>query len=275
MKTFRADLHCHSYYSDGEDSPFELLAKAKAAGLQGLSITDHDTMEAYSPDVFEEAKRLKIQLLTGIELSSELQDASIHVLGYGFDWKNTHFQQFLAESRKRRRTRNLAILEKLKKHKMPIEEEELIAFVERKSRIIGRPHIAQLMIKKGYVLSVQEAFERYLREGASCYPFGIKFHPREAIDQIHQAGGKAVLAHPHFLRSGVLKKELLSLFFDGIECHYGTLPKELEQEWVKLAEKRGWLATGGSDYHGSFKPHVSLGCSWVGEAVFNKLLEPA
>ncbi|MBI3508639.1 MAG: PHP domain-containing protein [Chlamydiia bacterium] len=276
--TFRADLHCHSYYSDGEDSPYDLLAKAKASGLSGLSITDHDTIEAYVPGIFDEAKRQSIQLLPGIEVSSEWQGLSVHILGYGFDLKSASLSAFLHEMRQRRRKRNLAILEKLKTRNMPISEEELLGFVQQKSphpqaahRTIGRPHIAQLLVHKRHVKTTQEAFELYLKEGASCYAFGVKFTPREAIEQIHAASGKAILAHPHFLKGGSFLREIVALGFDGVECHYGTLAKELQKPWLELAEKRGWIATGGSDYHGSFKPLTPLGCSWVSEAVFERL----
>jgi hypothetical protein len=281
MSDFRADLHCHSFYSDGEDAPFDLLAKAKAAQLSGLSITDHDTVEAYSPELFDEAKRLGIRLLAGIEVSSELYGASVHILGYGFDLNHPALHAFLKEMIERRRTRNLAILAKLKTKKIAIEEEELISFILKHSkhpgrnRTIGRPHIAQYLLHKGVVSTTQEAFEKYLKEGASCYASGIKFHPKEAIEIIQLAGGKAVLAHPHFMQGGHFRKEILALPLDGIECYYGNLSKELERPWVALAQERGWIATGGSDYHGSFKPHISLGCSWVGEATFNKLSEIA
>lgn len=278
MKIFRADLHCHSCFSDGEDSPFDLLAKAKASDLQGLSITDHDTLDAYTPLLFEEAKRAQILLLSGIEISSELHNHSVHILGYGFDVESDSLKQFLQQMRERRRLRNLEILKKLKLKNMPIEEDELLEFVQKSvkypvpHRTVGRPHIAQMMLLKKYVTTLREAFDLYLREGASCHAFGIKFHPKDAIEQIHLAKGKAVLAHPHFLKGGSLQKEILALPFDGIECHYGNLNKALERPWIALAKKRGWIATGGSDYHGSFKPHIPLGCSWVGEAVFNQLL---
>jgi len=277
MSEFRADLHCHSYCSDGEDSPFELLAKAKAANLQGLSITDHDSMEAYSPLLFDDAKRLGIHLLPGIELSSEYEGSSVHVLGYGFDLNSPSLGMFLVYLKERRRDRNLAIFEKMRQHRMPITEEELIAFLQTHTkdpnvhRTIGRPHIAYFMLHKGYVSSTQQAFEMYLKEGGLCYASGIKVLPKEAIEQIHRANGKAVLAHPHFIKKGERLRQILSLPFDGIECHYAALPKELELPWLDIANQKKWIATGGSDYHGSFKPHIPLGASWSGESVFKAL----
>lgn len=267
---FRADLHCHTTCSDGSDSPIALLRMAKQANLQGLSITDHDTFDAYTPELFAEAKDLGLHLLPGIEISSELDGHSIHILGYGYDLNSPSLPAFLIQMHERRAERNQAILAKLAQRKMPISEEELKAFAV--DRTIGRPHIAQLMVQKGYVKTPRDAFELYLKEGALCYAPGIKFHPREVIAEIHRANGKAVLAHPHFIRKGSSLRKLLDLPFDGIECYYGNLAKALELPWLKIAQDRGLIATGGSDYHGALKPHIPLGCSWVNEATFQQLL---
>lgn len=266
---FRADIHCHTICSDGSDHPLLLLRLAKQAGLQGLSITDHDTMDAYTPELFADAETLGIRLLSGIEISSELEDISVHILGYGYDLHDLKLKDFLIQMQKRRAERNSAILHKLAAKKMPISEEELKAFATE--RTIGRPHIAQLMVSKGYVPTVRDAFEHYLREGAICYAPGIKYHPREVIDQIHEAKGKAVLAHPHFFKKGGLLRKLLDLPFDGLECYYSKLAKALELPWLKIAKERGLIATGGSDYHGTLKPHIPLGCSWVNEHTFELL----
>jgi predicted metal-dependent phosphoesterase TrpH len=247
--------------------------KAKEAQMQGLSITDHDTISAYTPELFEKAKELGIQLLTGAELSSEFQGATVHILAYGFDLHSKVLQNFLQLIITRRTERNLAILKKLALHKMPITEEELVDFARSviKHKTIGRPHIAALMVRKGYVISERDAFERYLKEGSLCYAAGFKVTPQDTINAIHQARGKAVLAHPHFYPKGRFLKELLTHPFDGIECYYGNLSKEVELPWIKIAQERGLLITGGSDYHGDLKPHIALGCSWTNETTFNAL----
>jgi predicted metal-dependent phosphoesterase TrpH len=242
---------------------------AKQAGLQGLSITDHDSMDAYTPELFADAKELGIRLLTGIEISSEQDHIPVHILGYGYSLEDANLKEFLIGMQKRRGERNRAILEKLARQKMPISEEELKEFATE--RTIGRPHIAQIMVKKGYVQTIRDAFERYLREGGLCYAPGIKYSPKEVIEQIRSAGGKAVLAHPHFYKRGSFLRKLLSLPFDGIECYYAKLAKALELPWVNTAREKGLIATGGSDYHGALKPHITLGCSWVNEHTFKKL----
>lgn len=268
-KEFRADLHCHTNCSDGSDAPLKLLRLAKQMDLQGLSVTDHDTTDAYTKEFLAEAKNLEIEILPGIEISSEMEDASVHILGYGYDLDDLGLKQFLVLMQERRRERNRAILKKLNERKMVISEEELKAFATQ--RTIGRPHIAQIMVNKGYVSTVRDAFELYLKEGGVCYAAGIKYNPKEVIDQIHKAKGRAVLAHPHFIKKGAFLRKLLDLPFDGIECYYSRLDKALEKPWLKLAKDRGLIATGGSDYHGDFKPYISLGCSWVGEHTFRLL----
>ena len=182
---FRADLHCHTICSDGTDSPIEVLHMAKRAGLQGLSITDHDTTAAYTGELVEEAKKLAIRLLTGVEGSSELETIPVHILGYGLDLESQSFRTFLERMQKRRTDRNRLILEKLFKKNMPISEEELTSFAQK--RTIGRPHIAQLMIQKGFVSSIKEAFDLYIKEGASCYAAGLKHKPQEVIEEIQRA----------------------------------------------------------------------------------------
>ncbi|MBI5272901.1 MAG: PHP domain-containing protein [Chlamydiia bacterium] len=269
MEAFRADLHCHSTHSDGSDSPETLLEKATLVHLQGLSITDHDTMSVYTPELFARAAHLQIRLLPGIELSTELDQTAVHILGYGYDIRSASFQSFLQEMQRRRMERNRLILKKLAKRSMPIAEADLMRTNAQHS--IGRPHIAALMIKKGYVGSMQEAFERYLKDGASCYAAGFKYTPLEAVEQIHLARGKAVLAHPHVYKKSTLIKKILDYPFDGIECYYALLPRELESPWLNIAKERGWIATGGSDYHGAMKAHIPLGASWVNEATFNAL----
>jgi 3',5'-nucleoside bisphosphate phosphatase len=265
MNEFRADLHVHTDCSDGSDPPLPLLDLAKAAGLSGLSITDHDTIQAYTPELEAKANLLHLELLMGVEISSEWEALTVHILAYGFD---TTLQVFLNQVVERRNERNRKILEKLKKKGIVIEEEEIR---RGSAQIVGRPHIADAMVRKKAAASVQEAFDRYLKDDAPCYAPGGKFAPHEVIAAIHQHRGKAVLAHPHFLKRGHFLRDLLHLPFDGLECYYGRLPKEQEKPWLKIADEHHWLATGGSDYHGIMRPFAPIGSAWVGEETFRKL----
>ena len=205
----------------------------------------------------------------GSEISSEMEGTTVHILAYAF---GPGLIQFIQDVGEKRIERNRKILESLRKKGIVVEEVELRT--AGPAQIIGRPHIAQAMIRLGAVASMQEAFDRYLKDGAPCYAPGGKFAPLEVIQKIHEGGGKAVLAHPHFLKRSRYLRELLLLPFDGIECYYGRLPKEQERPWIRLAKERKLIATGGSDYHGANRPMIPLGASWVGLETFEALKTP-
>lgn len=266
---FRADLHCHTTFSDGTLTPEQLLHLAKEIGLSGISITDHDTIGAYTtaPAV---AKQLGILLGTGIEFSCIFQKMSVHVLGYDFDLDSPAIAKLCARHQQRRTYRNKAILDNLSRLSMPISEEELMAIGEK---TLGRPHIAKLMVAKGYVSSIKEAFNHYIGDGKPCYASGEGVSVQETIEIIHQGRGKAFIAHPHLLEHSRKIKELLKSPFDGIECYYAKFSSEQENRWVQVAKERGWLISGGSDFHGSSKDYIQLGCSWVDEDKFHKIFQ--
>ena len=262
---FKADLHCHSTCSDGTFSPSELLHLAKQAGLSGLSITDHDTIAAYTPGLFAEAEKLGICLLTGIECSSE---EDVHILGYHVDPTSPSLLVFIDGMQRRRKERNDQLLEKFRKKGITFTEEELKPMDDPSA---GRVHVAQILIHKKLATSIRDAFDRYLKEGASCYVPGERCSPEEIIESIHKAKGKAILAHPHLIRKKNILKGLLELPLDGLECYYGILQHYRNAPFVEIAKRKGWIATGGSDFHGKNTPHLTLGCCWVDEATFNKL----
>ncbi|MBA3814948.1 MAG: PHP domain-containing protein [Parachlamydiaceae bacterium] len=279
MNPYRADLHCHSTCSDGSLSPIEIIQLAKKIGLSALSITDHDTIEAYK-SAFPAAKEAGIALLPGVEFSAMLNNVSVHVLGYGFAIDEPIIQTFCNQHFERRHQRNREILKLLDKHGMPISEEELIEacpfnLEQPFKHSTGRPHIALAMIKKGYINNIYDAFARYLAEGKSCYAQGAPFSVEETIDIIHRSKGIAIIAHPHLQKSNRVIKKLLEMNFDGMESYYGNFPLQRHQKWLQIALNKNWLITGGSDFHGTIKPHIPLGCSWIDEekyqAVLNKL----
>lgn len=274
MNEFRADLHCHSTCSDGSLTPAEIVSLAKQVGLSALSITDHDTVEAYAsaaPLCLEN----QITLISGVEFSTQFEETSIHILGYGFDPDHPAITQLCARHTERRRQRNLEILSLLSKHGMDISEDDLTdaasAILKEKRHSIGRPHIALAMVKKTYVESVQEAFKKYIGDGRPCFARGMAFSIQETIDTIHQAKGVAIIAHPHLIAHPHIVNALLEMNFDGIECYYGTFSTKDNARWLKIARKKEWLITGGSDFHGDIKPNITLGRSWIGEEHFNAL----
>lgn len=261
---FKADLHTHTTCSDGSFSPEELIAHAKEIGLSALSITDHDTIDAYKRAI-PAAKAAGIILGSGVEFSALFKSMSVHVLGYDIDLHSIPLHAFCARHQERRYLRNRAILAKLAAHGMVIEEEEL--------KGCGRPHIAQLMVEKGFVPTIAAAFQKYIGDHRSCFVRGESFSVEETLDIIHQAGGKAFLAHPHLIEHRNKIKPLLELSFDGIECYYARFPRTDADKWVKMAAERGLLVSGGSDFHGTVKHFLPLGASFVDEehfqAIFN------
>lgn len=264
------DLHIHSSFSDGLFSPGEILHMAKEKGLAGLSITDHDVFSAYTNELFALAARLQLKLVSGIELSSLFENKSVHVLGYNFRPDSVSLQRFIEKLQQLRYERNLKILEKLKEYNIYIAEKEL--YPELKMQCKGRPQIASLIVQKQGAANFQQAFNRYLKEGACCYMAASKFETERAIEEIHLAGGKAVLAHPHQIASKARVLKILKLPFDGLEVFYSRLPLFKEQKWLQIAREKNLLITGGSDFHGTEGSTNFIGSSWIDAANFKQLL---
>jgi hypothetical protein len=191
MTNFRADLHCHSTCSDGTLSPAQLIAHASELNLSGLSITDHDTTAAY-PEAFAVAQACGIRMIPGVEFSSDHKNESVHILGYSYQLNHPQIQKLVQRHIERRKNRNLAILQLLAQHDMPIKAEE----IDHSDHTIGRPHIAQAMVDHGYVETIQEAFLKYIGDSKCCHARGVPISAVETIDIIHQAGGLAIIAHP-------------------------------------------------------------------------------
>lgn len=254
------DLHMHSYCSDGSDAPEELLIKAKQAGLNGISITDHDTISAYTPQLFERAKALEIDLISGVEFSTFYKETNIHILGYNFDLDSLQIRAFCKRHKERRKSRNLQILEQLKTLGMPLSPQELYSNEEA---LIGRPHIGAEMVKKGYVESIQDAFNRWIGDGKPAYVRGEYFDIDETIATIKEAKGKVVLAHPILVGKKSLLRDLCKLKLDGWECYYARFSAHQNEEMVAIADKHGFIRTGGSDYHGAIKPFNEIGSAYT------------
>jgi len=268
---FRADLHCHSTCSDGTVTPEGLIALAKEIGLSGLSITDHDSVDAYESAI-PAARAAGIRLGSGAEFSTVDHGVSIHVLAYDIDLKHPDLHAFCKRHIERRTHRNRQIIEKLAAHGMEIDPESL------ESRIaggmpVGRPHIAEALIEKGYAKTINEAFQKWIGDGKPCFDPGFPITTDETIELIHQVGGKAFIAHPHLIRKSSHIPKLLEKPFDGIEAYYGTFSADQEKKWLKLAEDKKLLISGGSDFHGEIKPAIRLGCSWVDQEHFERIFE--
>ncbi len=269
MLDFRADLHCHTIYSDGSFTTREILLLAKQKGLQGLAITDHDSIGAYR-DAITEAQEIGIELLTGVEFSAAHHNISIHILGYGFHPFDPTIQRLCDFHKQRREERNAAIIKKLCEHNMALTIEEVNAAASHPATTIGRPHIALAMMRKGYVASIQDAFWEFIGEGRPCFSRGHDVSVADTLDVIHQAKGVAIIAHPHLIKNQGILQELLEMNFEGLEGYYAKQSPQQNARWLKIAEKRNWLITGGSDFHGEMRSG-DLGSSYVLEETFRKL----
>jgi 3',5'-nucleoside bisphosphate phosphatase len=272
MTEFRADLHCHSTCSDGSFTPAELIILAQQIGLKGLSITDHDTTSAYET-AFPLAEQFGIKLLPGVEFSTHQNGVSVHVLGYAFTPSHPAILSLCERHVQRRKERNEGILKRLAEIGIPLSNDDIMDEGGKQTHTIGRPHIAKALVRKGYVESIQEAFKKYLAEGKPGYVTGTFFDVKETLQVIHEAQGLAIIAHPHLIEKSEITQSLLEMPFDGIECYYGNFSLEQNQRWIKIGDRKGWFKTGGSDFHGSVKPTIPLGCSYVGEETFNFLYQ--
>lgn len=260
----------HSTASDGTFSAKQLIDMAKKAGLQGISITDHDTVAAYNDEVISYAREKDLLLLPGVEFSCRYEDVSVHVLGYNIDPLSESILDLCLKHIERRAHRNRAILEKLKEKGIELDMAELM---KKGQSVIGRPHIASLMQEKGYVSSMQAAFESYIGDDKPCFVTGKPFSIAETIEIIHAAGGKAFFAHPHLAHSKRAVKKILEKHkFDGLEGYYAKFSPKEEKEWIHLADDMGLLVSGGSDFHGNNKPMDSLGSSWVDYEALKKIM---
>lgn len=268
MDEFRADLHCHTTCSDGTVTPSDMIQLACDLNLQGLSITDHDTIAAYQ-EAFPAAEAKSLPLISGVELSAVHCEISIHILAYSFPLHSPAIQKFCQRHHERRELRYRKILDLLASKEMPLSLEDLSFLPSPYS--LGRPHIAAAMVKKGYVQTIQQAFHEYLGEGKPCYVSGSAFSVEETLDVIHQANGLAIIAHPHLIENIGIVRDLLEMPFDGIEGYYARFPASAHERWLKIGARKGWLITGGSDFHGSIKPNLPLGSSWVNAETFTIL----
>ncbi len=255
------DLHMHSIFSDGSKTPEELVDEAVALGLQGIALTDHDTV-AGIPRFLAAAEAAGIRAVSGVEVSAEIERGALHVLGYGVDHRDPAFNRQLDWIRTGREERNLDILQKLNRLNMRITLDDVKSFAG--ADVIGRPHFAQALIAKGYVHDKREAFDRYLGKGKLAYAERRRLDIPATMELIRSAGGVPVVAHPFTLRRTPRElKKLLARFKEsglvGLEVYYSEHSPEKRRAYKTMAQDLGLLATGGSDYHGAMSPGISMG----------------
>lgn len=257
------DLHLHSTNSDGSDTPEELVRRGRRIGLTAMALTDHDNMSGV-PGFLEACRTEGMTGLAGVEISAVAGEGlrTLHILGYGVNPRHPLVQELLGRVRDGRAWRNEQILTKLKGLGLKLEWPDVQSCAGQD--VVGRPHFARALMGRGYVSSVAEAFDRFLAKGRPAYADRYRLESAEGIRMIREAGGVAVIAHPFTwetdearLQAGVAALQELGLA--GIEAVYSEYTPEQTIALLRLAKKMKLLTTGGSDYHGSFKPEIAMG----------------
>ena len=272
----RIDLHSHTTASDGSLTPEELVRLAKQQGVTALAVTDHDTI-AGLPRAIAEGERAGMEVIPGIEISCLYGGTELHILGYFINPDDPHLETALAQYRASREDRNQRIVQRLQELGCDLSYADVKAIAG--SATVGRPHIAQALIRKGYVKSVSEAFDRYLADDAPAYVPRLLPSPAEAIGLIRQIGGIPVLAHPVY--TSRLKEPfeqvcatLKGLGLLGIEAIYSSHNRQQTNRYRSIASNQGLLISGGSDFHGEAKPNLLVGTGYGNLKVPADLLEP-
>ncbi len=255
------DLHAHSTASDGSDSPGDLARLAAEVGLSAIALTDHDTLEGVA-EITATAHPLGVRVIPACEISCEVERGTMHLLVYFLDDASGPLQDRLSFLQAARASRNDRIIATLQDHGIAITLDEVLD--EAGGGSVGRPHLAAVLVRHGYVDSIQQAFDVWLAKGRPAYLGRERLEPSEAIDLARRSGAVSVLAHPGTL--GLEAAELddfvgsLATFgLSGVEAEYGRYSRDERDAYHSLAARHGLCVTGGSDYHGSYKPGLFLG----------------
>ena len=270
------DLHTHSNISDGSMTPKELVNCAKKSGLAAIALTDHDSVAGVK-EAMDEGKRIGLEVLSGIELSVQ-STAETHILGYGIDIDNESLLLKLEDVKKLRAERIQKTVERLRELEFDITMED----VKKCSggTIIGRAHIARAMTEKGYTTSIKEAFDLYLSSGKSAYINMQNLTAEEGIALINNADGKAFAAHLHLMKKEDNElfeylKYLKSVGLCGIEGYYTDYTEEMQKKYMQMALDLNLEISGGTDFHGKMKPHITIGVGYgnlkIPYRIFEKL----
>ena len=240
------DIHLHTCYSDGHDTPAQVVARVAAKGLGLMAITDHDTVEGVAEGIAA-AEKAGIRCLAGVELSTYL-DQEIHILGYNVPYYDPAFLQHIAQLQAMRRERVQRVVTKLRHHGI-----KLVVRDELDSPSAGRSHIAELLVAQGFVRTKAEAFDKYLGKGAPCYVEGGRISPAEGVRLLASVEAVAVLAHPfRMLQSATLDRlvaDLVAEGLGGIEVYYPNYNAAVRAQLRGVAMRHDLICTGGSDYH--------------------------
>ena len=251
-----ADLHLHTQFSDGTFTPEELVLHAQKGGLSCIALTDHDTVEGCARTAAACAA-VKMEFITGAELTAEHQDTEVHIIGYFLDTHNPALLARIATFQAVRQNRIHEMVAALNKMGVPLKVEAVFALANCRSP--GRPHVARALVKEKLVGSLDEAFERFLKKNRPAWVPKTKMSALESVDLIHQAGGLAVMAHPGLNHNDDIIPDLVAVGLDGIECFHTKHSTSMSEHYLEIAEKHDLLVTGGSDCHGFSKNRPLIG----------------
>lgn len=254
------DLHTHSTYSDGTVSPSSIVERAVAAGLSAVALTDHDGFEGLAEAAGTASGR--IGFIPGVELSVDWNGRAMHLLVYWVEDESGPLQDALAGIRDSRWTRNVEMIEALQALGIEITVEEVLE--EAGHGVVGRPHIAAVLCRRGVTATNAEAFEQYLGSGGVVYRQRTRLLASDAVGLARASGGVTSVAHPHTVAESVdgyreLFEGVAALGVDGIECHYVEYEPDLRTRLAAWADDLDLVPTGGSDYHGAYKPGIEVG----------------
>ena len=257
----RIDLHTHSLCSDGAQTPADVVRTAAAAGLSAIALSDHDCITGVQ-EAMDTGKALGVEVIPAVELSAQ-SDTELHILGYFVDIHNKKLQDAMAYALQVRDERQEETCRKLNEQGFQITMDELREEAHG-NPVLCRAHFAQIMVRKGYAESVKDAFNRYLSVGCYAYSNRQALTATEAVSLIREAGGIAVAAHLHLIKKpdDELKEYLKSLIpygLDGIEGYYTDYTPEMQERYQAMAKELGLVISGGTDYHGANKPHITIG----------------
>lgn len=243
----RIDLHLHTKYSDGTSQPEELLELVRSSGVKAFAVTDHDTVDGYRAvnDLLTENDP---ELVTGVELSVDVENGDMHLLAYLIDPDNQRLTDALAAFQERRNERGKLMVEKLNQLGIDITYADVQA--QAGGSVIGRPHVARAMFKKNTITYYEDAFRSFIGFDGPAYVPKRNFAPSEAIEVIHAAGGLAVLAHPGIDDKEMYIEMLVGLGLDGLEVYHPSHKQNDVDRFKHLAQRYRLMVTGGSDYHG-------------------------
>lgn len=250
-----ADLHIHSTYSDGLFTPLELIDICKEVQLEIIAITDHDTVSC--TEELREAARDKIDFIPAVEMSSNIGELDVHILGYYVDCKNEELLTYFEIFKQHRYARAKKIIEKLSRDGIKLDFDQIKT--KHKNSALGRPHIAEALLQNGYVGSINEAFNRFLGYHSPYYVPKKNIHPKEVIQKIRKWKGIPVIAHPAIINDDGLIDQLISDGPLGIEVWHPDHNQWWRDKLHRMALKNGLLMTGGSDFHGFHGKYSQIG----------------